>query len=222
MRDMDYIKKFFTLLVMILVTHVAISQNSPLSIKEGDLLLLTKVGTSNQQVKIDGAYRKKGFRFTPEKKIDLKKGEYVKVTNISTGIPDIKICGNDLIQTQSTTISNFIQARKAAGKGANGFGDFLDNYTWYMIEDTLYIPTNYLLDNSHAFFLKTIPGNKMLPAIPYDFTTNELVLTKDFFLYNGFPLSSDNRYQFRVEYWEGHTNSKVITDNLFIEYLPNY
>lgn len=220
MRDMNFNKKLLTLFLMILVAQVAISQNSPLSIKEGDLLLLTKVGTSNQKVKIDGAYRTKGFRFTPEKKIELGTGEYIKVTNITTGIPEIKICGNDLIQTQSSTINNFIQARKAADKGANGFGAFLEKYTWYMIEDTLYIPTNYLLDNRHAFFLKTIPGNIMLPQIPYDYTTNELVLTKDYFVRNDIHLTPESIFQFRVEYWEGHHLSEVITDNFYIEYIP--
>ena len=210
----------FTLLVLILFAQVAISQNSPLHIETDNLLLLTKVATSNQQVKIDGIMRTVGYRFTPDKEICLKEGEYIQVTNLSSGIPDITICGNELIETQTSTIGSFIQKKKAAGKGPGGFGCFLEKYTWYIIEDTLYIPTNYLLDNRHAFILKTIPGNKILSQVPYDYTTNELVLTKDYFTRNDIFLKPNKKYQFRVEYWEGHTKSKAITDRLFIEYIP--
>ena len=215
--------RFLLVLITSIVTHIAtIAQNSPLFINKGDSLLLTIVGTSNQHVKIDGVWRKKGFRFTPDKELQLNKGEYIKVTNLNTGIPYITISGNDLIQTQSSTISLFIQKRKAAGKGYGEFGAFLELFTWYIVEDTLYIPTNYQLDNRHAFFLKTIPGNEYLSPIPYDYTTNELVLTKDYFIQNGIPLTSGKEFQFRVEYLEGHTKSEAITDNFFIEYIPTY
>ena len=217
---MRYLKKIFNLLLLFVV-QVTIAQNSPLSIKTSDLLLLTKVGTPNQQVKIDGLMRKIGYRFGPDKKIELKKGEYIKVTNLETGIPDIKISGNDLVKTKTSTISDFIRKKTAGSKGTGSFGDFLEAYPWYMIEDTLYIPTDYLLDNRHAFFLKTIPGNEMLPQIPYDSKTNELVLTKDYFVkFCKTKLNPGRVFQFRVEYWEGHEMSEVITDNFFLEYIP--
>ncbi len=217
---MKSLKELFLFLSLLLVSQVALSQNSPLSIEKSDLLLLTKVGTSNQQVKIDGALRTKGFRFTPDKKIELHKGEYIKVTNLNTGVPDIRICGNDLINTQSSTISKYIQVKKASGKGVAEYGKFLERLPWYMVEDTLYIPTKYLLDNHHAFLLKTIHGNKYLSPICYDKKTKELVLTKDYFIKNSIDLTPGNVLQFRVEYWEGHDKSQVLTDNFYLEYIP--
>ena len=217
---MDYFKKTFLLLTVLLVAQASIAQNSPLSIKESDLLLLTKVCTSNQQVLIDGAFRTKGFRFTSKATIELNKGEYIKVTNLNTGMPDIRISGNDLIITKTSTIGTFIQVKKAGGKGSDNYGNFLERFPWFMAEDTLYIPTQFLLDNHHAFLLKTIHGNKYFSPIPYDKKTNELVLTKDYFIRNGIYLTPGIVLQFRVEYWEDHDKTKVLTDKFYLEYIP--
>ena len=222
MRNMKTLNHLFLLITLVVTAAQAMAQHSPLTIDESDTLLLTKVCTSNQKVKIDRVFRARGFSFTPEKEIELKEGEYIIVTNLNTGIPDIIICGNDMIATKSSSIRKFILTKIVSVKGFGGFSEFLSNYTWYMVEDTLYIPTKYLLDKRHAFLLKTIPGDDWLSPIPRDTISNELVLTKDYFNKNNFRLEPGKGYQFRVEYWEGHDCKEVITDNFKLEYLPKY
>ena len=217
------IHRLLLLFTLSMIPFLTFSQHSHLSIDQGDTLLITKVGTKTQTVNVNGTPRTKGYCFTSDSRIDLNQGDYIVVTNLSTGIPKITICGDELIETQSSTISQFIQKRMVGHKGSNGFGYFLENITWYLVEDTLYIPTNYLVDNQHGFFLKTIPGNRYLDrAVPYFAKTKELVFTKDYFLRNGIIFTPGHNYQFRVEYWEGHNKSECITDKFFIEYIEKH
>lgn len=209
----------FMFLMSLIVHNTTNAQNSILTIKDGDILKLTKVHTPSQKVNIGGALREKGYRFKFNKKIVLERGQYIRVTNMNTGIPNIVISGDDFINTNTNTIKDFILIRYFCGKGKNGFGDFLGSYPWTMLEDTLYIPTNYQLDNTHAFILKTIPGNIILSPVPYDFTTNELVITKNYLIKNNVDIPENGILQFRIEYWEGHTKGQVITDNLIIKYI---
>lgn len=209
--------------VIVLFLHLSTNaQHSVLAIEDGDVLKLTKVYTPNRQIKIDGKWRKADYCFTIDKRIEFKKGQYIQVLNLNTGIPDITISGDELIRTNTSTIRDYILVKMAGGKGGGGFARFLEKCPWSMVEDTLYIPTKYLLDNRHAFFLKSIPDNIALPPIPYDKTTNELVITKEFLLKNGVNCSDYSNLRFRVEYWEGHTKSEAITDNFVIEYIPKF
>lgn len=215
--------RLLLLLILSIIPFVVFSQHSSLSINQGDTLLITKVKTNTQTVKINGTPRTKGYCFTIDNRIDLSQDEYIVVTNLSTGTPYITICGNDLIETHSSTISGFIQKRMAGNKGEGGFDSILARYTWYLVEDTLYIPTNYLVDNQHGFFLKTIPGNRYFDrAVPYDAKTKELVFTKDYFQRNGIHFTTGHKYQFRVEYWIGHSESEVITDKFFLDYIEKH
>ncbi len=209
----------FILIMLFFVQGTTYAQNSVLAINDGDILKLTKVHTPNKMVNIGGVPRETGFRFKSDQRIVLKKGQYIRVTNMTTGIPNIVISGDDFINTNTNTIKGFILKKMAGGKGEDGFGVFLENYPWTMIEDTLYIPTDYQLDNSHGFILKTIPGNNVLSPIPYDFTTNELVITKNYLLKNYIDIPKDGVLQFRVEYWESHISSQFITDKLIIQYI---
>lgn len=211
--------RLLLLFTLSIIPFVAFSQHSSLFFNHGDTLKITEVKTNTQKVIIDGTPRTIGYCFTIDSNIDLKKGDYIIVDNLSTGFIDITICGDELIETQSSTLFEYIQKRTAGHKGENGFGGILGGYTWYIVEDTLYIPTQYLLDNRHGFFLKTITENRYLRAVPYDARTKELVFTKDYFLSNGIHFTTGQKIQFRVEYWEGHHKSECITDKFFLEYI---
>ena len=212
----------FILIISLFVQDKTYAQNSIFAINDGDELKITKVHTPSQKVSIGGVLRGQGFRFKSDKKIILSKGQYIRVTNMTTGIPDIVISGDDFTNTNTNTVKGFILTRGACGKGGNGFGEFLEKYPWTMVGDTLYIPTDYQLDSNHAFILKTIPGNIVLTPIPYDFTTNELVITKSYLIRNNVCIPEDGILRFQVEYWKGHTNGKVLTDNFIINYIKEY
>lgn len=221
---MNNIYRFLFLLIMFVSAQVAVAQHTSLSIYDGDTLKLIKVGTSTKQIKIDGVWRTRGYNFTPDKSIELDKGEYIVVTDLTQGIFNITICGNELIETNASTVERFIHTKGARTKGSDGFGKFLSSFTWYIVEDTLYIPTKYLLDNDHGFLLKPIPGNDFLKCpINFDPPTNELVLTKTYFEDScNFPLTPGLKYQFRVEYWNKDEFVEFITDKFFVEYILKF
>ncbi len=213
--------RLLLLLTLSFIPFVAFSQHTSLYFNHGDTLKIIEVKTNTQTVTIDGAPRTIGYCFTIDSNIDLNKGDYIIVDNLSTGCIDITICGDELAVTRSSRLSTYIQKRMAGNKGYfDGFGSFLEEYSWFIVEDTLYIPTDYFLDNQHGFFLKTITENRYLKrAVPFDTKTNELVFTKDYFLENGIHFTPGQKYQFRVEYWEGHNKSEFITDKFFLEYI---
>ena len=148
----------------------------------------------------------------------LSKGEYIKVTNKRTGA-SFYISHKGFKVTGSSSVSSYIRKRYAAGKGKSDFGDILKMYPWQMVNDTLRIPTTMKLDNKHGFILKTIPGNMTLSHVPYDTTTNELVLTKGYFHDNNIQMKEEQDYVFNVEYWVGNTN-EAITNDFVIQYVP--
>ena len=223
-QTMSNLYRFLLLLIMFVSAQIAVAQHTSLSIYDGDTLKLVKVATSTNQIKIDGVWRTRGYNFTPDKNIELDKGEYIVVTDLTQGIFNITICGDELIETKASTVERFIHTKGARTKGSNNFGEFLSRFTWYIVEDTLYIPTKYLLDNDHGFLLKPIPGNDFLKCpINFDAQTNELVLTKTYFEDScNFSLTPGCKYQFRVEYWEGHNLRDVITNSFIIKYIPKF
>lgn len=215
-------KIIITLILSIFTTSVLIAQNSLLSIKPTDELRITSVGTPSKTIWIDGEYRIAKYRFKSTAKIKFNKDEYLVVTNCTSGQFGITISGNQLIDTKSSTINDFIKTRIAGQpKGRKGFAKFLEGVIWSMIEDTLYVSTSFLLDDNHFFIFTPIPGDRAY-SVPYDYNTNELCITKDYLLQIGVDIYNNRRQLFRMEYVNGGNNREFISDNFEIEYIPKY
>lgn len=214
-------KKVVTFFIMSVCSmYILNAQHSPLSIKPTDVLRITSVGTPSKTIWIDGEYRTAKYRFKSTAKIKFRKNEYLNVTNCSTGDFDIRISGNEIIDAKASTIHDFILTRIAGQpKGRESFRRLIENYTWYIVQDTLYIPTDYILDKSHFFIMKPIPGDVSFP-IPYDYTTNELCITRDYLLKRGVDMYNKRKYLFRIEYVNGSNVNEFISDNFVIEYIP--
>lgn len=207
------------LLLTVLVSFGFRNHKTQIDIRDNDSLRIEFVGTKSHKVIVDNKIKcSKGSVFLANQHLKLSKGEYIKVTNKRTGA-SFYLSAKGFKLTGTSSASTFIRKRYAAGKGVSNFGEMLQLYPWQMVNDTLRIPTTMKLDNKHGFILKTIPGNKALSPIPYDIETNELVLSKNYFLDNGIQMKKGNDYTFHVEYWTGDEN-KAITDRFIIQYIP--
>lgn len=229
MKQRYLFTRLFLISILALVFLQVCAQNSNLLVNESDTLRLDKIFTSNHKVKIDSVWRSRGYFFRASQKIELNENEYIVFTNLSTGRPQLRVCNKDFDDTIKISIFDVFSARMLATKGIQAPNDpinsypstnYFDIYPWNMIEDTLLIPTKYILDEIHGFILKTIPGNIVLEPVPFDYTTNELVLSKDYFMENGILLEDGKDYQFRLEYWEGNSKTEVITDYFIIHFIP--
>ena len=210
----------FIITVILLAVCVSFGfryRKSIIDIRDYDSLRIEYVGTKTKKVKINKIKRSKGFVFQANQRIELSNGEYIKVTNKRTGAT-LYVCYKGFKLTGTSSVSTFIRKRFAAGKGQSDLGSILELYPWQMVNDTLRIPTIMQLDNNHTLILKTIPGNEILAA-PYDTETNELVLTKDYFLEHNIVLQENVDYTFHVEY-QGDNQQKALTDKFIIQYIP--
>jgi len=229
MKQRYQFTRLFLISILALVFLQVCAQNDIRLVNDSDILRVDKIFTSNHMVKIDSVWRSRGYFFRASQKIELNENEYIEFTNLSTGRPQLRVCNKDFNNKKKISIFDVFSARMLGTKGIQDSNDpinsypskyYFDIYPWNMIEDTLLIPTNYILDEIHGFILKTIPGNKILEPVPFDYTTNELILSKDYFLENGILLEDGKDYQFRLEYWEGDSKSEVITDYFIIHYVP--
>lgn len=234
-----------TLIVIFLLSStVSFAQHSILQTKDSDLLRIDGIyaPNSNNQIKIGGQLRsmksnQQNRIFSSKDKIDTaalktKNGDggYIEYTNLRTRQGQLRICWGDFVSTKTSTIHDFIVNKKSAGTKGRGnkiqeYGDFIGRYPWYMIEDTLYIPTNLTLDDNHGFSMELLFSNIELMGVPADITTGELVITKDFIEKDsigndtGIKLESGQEYGFVLNYW--YRNKKTeITKSFFIRYIP--
>lgn len=194
------------------------NHNTHIDIRDNDSLRIELVGTKSHIIMINGISYYKGSVILANQDLKLSKGEYLKVTNKRTGA-SFYISHKDFKLTGTSSASTYIKKRYAAGKGKSDFGAILRSYPWQMVNDTLRIPTTMKLDKKHGFILRTIPGDIALSPIPYDPETNELILTKDYFLDNNIRIKKGQDYTFHVEYWADDEN-RAITDGFVIQYIP--
>lgn len=194
------------------------SSNIVIDIKDTDTLWLEHVGTKTGIVTIDGMKLSQGCEFIANKFVDLKNNDYIIVINKRTG-DELEISAKGLESTNKKTVSSFIRTRCGVEKGISDFGELLESFPWQMINDTINIPTAMILDDSHYFILKTIPGNIDIKRIPYNPETNELVLTKTFFQENNIDLIEDIDFTFYMEYCDDEGRIAV-TDKFIIQYIP--
>lgn len=207
------------LLMTILMSFGFRNHKTQIDIRDNDSLRIEFVGTKSHRVIVDNKIKcSKGSVFLANQHLKLSKGEYLKVTNKRTGA-SFYISHKDFKLTGTSSASTYIKKRYAAGKGKSDFGSILQSYPWQMVNDSLIIPTSMKLDNKHGFILKTIPGNMKLSPIPFDPETNELVLTKRYFLDNNIQLKKGRDYTFHVEYWADDEN-RAITNCFVIQYIP--
>lgn len=217
---MNMKKHIFVIAVLISAVSICVgfrTHKSYVDIRDTDSLRIEFVGSKDKKVEIKKIRRSQGFVFLAKEKVAFSEGEYIKVTNKRTGV-SFYVSQKGFKLTGTSNVSAYIKKRHAAGKGKSDFGAILQSYPWQMVNDTLRIPTVMQIDDDHGFILRTINDNMEL-KVPFDTVTNELVLTKDYFLDNHIQLIENNDYIFLVEYWD-HNNFEAITDRFIIQYIP--
>lgn len=218
-------------ILFVLSSTMSFAQHSILKTNDSDLLRIDGIYApgSNNQIKIDGKWRsmksnQKDRIITPNSKIELKGNEYIVFTNLRTGQGQQRICGADFESTNTSTIAHFVQRKNAGTKGGNNidnYRDFIERYSWYMIEDTLYIPTHFMLDDNHGFSMQLLFSDIVLMGVPVDTTTSELVITKDFIEKDsmgndtGIKLEPDKEYAFGLFYYN-YENKIKVADRLVV------
>lgn len=92
--------------------------------------------------------------------------------------------------------------------------------TWYMVGDTLRIPSTLPLGNNMVYVASPISiENSTKMVLPYDKETNEIVITYDFLLRKNIKLEESDKLLLNIEYGENGASFEHVTSDMIIEYI---
>lgn len=212
-------RRNITIMLLALIAFICFAQKKTpiLNVKESDVCTIEYVNTDTREIKVgNGEIKTKGQCFYAGQTIHWQSKEHsLKVRNMRTG-EILRFCAKEFNDEISNVASWYIKKNQTYVKGTATMHSILSN-TFYMIDDTIRIKSNLLMDNNHGYIIKTIPDNNEI-ILPYDEETNEIVISRYFLKKHNINIQ-ECPIKLHIEYWK-YDNSQALTDNMKIEYVP--
>lgn len=125
------------------------------------------------------------------------------------------------IELPEPTTEDYVQKIFHATKGLDmDLANFLSRNQFYMMNDTLYIPTMQLVDENHGFFFVDPISEKYFAASKYP-QENQIFFTLSDLIGEDIFKDYKSTYELLVEYFDIVKNERQSVGSIKFKYIPN-
>lgn len=126
-----------------------------------------------------------------------------------------------LLKLTNRTTDSYVQYIYHATKGSDAdLGDFISRNQFYMINDTLYIPTTQLVDENHGFFFGDETSKKYFAASKYP-KENQIFITKADMIEAEIFKSNQSEYRLHIIYADNVKKKQQPIGYIDFEFITN-